>query len=410
MTSKTLAIRGGDPVRTKPFPAWPVFDESDEQAVLEALRSGNWGKLQGKQVVQFEKTFAEYHQAKYGIGVVNGSVSLKIALLAAGIQAGDEVIVTPYTFLATAGSVLEANAIPVFADLDLATLNITPESIEAVITPRTRAIIPVHLGGLPVDMAGIMQLAAKHDLFVIEDAAHAHGSEFRGQRVGSLGHVGSFSFQSSKNLPSGEGGIITCNDDTIYETCFSIHNCGRIRGGQWYEHHRLGSNYRLGELQGALLNAQIRRLDGQVEYRNRNGRRLAERISQLPGIAPQQIGPDCTRHSFHLFNFLVDPNVLGMTRDEFIEALNAEGIPAACGYKIPLYRQPLFRNTENFGPYSAFKQTLPSLDYNAITLPNCEAACYERAAWLEHRLLLGDENDINDIANAFEKICTQAKR
>lgn len=409
MISKTLAISGGEPVRTKPFPGWPVFDETDELAVVEAVRSGCWGRLQGTEVARFEKLFAEYHQAEYGVGVVNGSVSLKIALLAAGIRAGDEVVVTPYTFLATAGSVLEVNAIPVFADLDLETLNITPETIEAVMTPRTRAIIPVHLGGLPVDMAGIMQLAAKHNLFVIEDAAHAHGSEFRGRRVGSLGHAGSFSFQSSKNLAAGEGGIVTCCDDAIYEACYSIHNCGRIRGGQWYEHHRLGSNFRLGELQGALLNSQFRRLDEQVERRNRNGRRLAERISQLPGVAPQKIGPDCTRHSFHLFNFLVAPNVLGMTRDEFVEALTAEGIPASSGYKIPLYRQPLFQNTENFEPFSAFRQVMPSLNYDEISLPNCETACYERAAWLEHRFLLGDENDIADIADAFEKICTRTR-
>lgn len=405
-TAGHLAFNGGTPVRTKPFPTWPVFDETDEQAVLEALRSGNWGKLQGNQVTEFEKAFASYHGAKYGFGVNNGSVSLKIALLAAGIQAGDEVIVPPYTFLASASSIIEANAIPIFADIDLETLNITPETIEAVLTPRTRAIVPVHLGGLPADMDGIMTLAKKHNLCVIEDAAHAHGSEYKGRRVGPIGDIGSFSFQSSKNLCCGEGGILISNDEALAERCWSIHNCGRHRDGQWYEHFVIGSNFRLGELQGALLNAQLKRLDKQVERRNRNGRELARRLTGMKGITPQKIGEDCTRHSFHLFNFLVDPEQLGVTRDEFIDILNAEGIPASSGYKIPLYKQPLFQNLENFGPYSSFKQTLPELNYNDVRLPNCEAACYERAAWMEHRLLLTEESDINDIANAFEKICS----
>lgn len=407
-TSERLAIYGGNPVRNKPFPSWPVFDQEDEQAVLGAVRSGYWGKLQGQEVARFEKDFAQYHDARYGIGVVNGSVSLKIALLGAGIQAGDEVVVTPYTFLASASSIIEVNAIPIFADIDLETMNTTPESIEAVLTPRTRAIMLVHLGGLPVDMDGVMKLAKKHDLFVIEDAAHAHGSEYKGRRVGAIGHVGSFSFQSSKNLCAGEGGILITNDQAIAERCWSIHNCGRIPEGQWYEHYVIGSNFRLGELQGALLNAQLKRLDEQVERRNRNGRYLASRLSELEGVTTQKIDENCTRHSFHLFDFLVDPDVIGITRDEFIDALNAEGIPASCGYKIPLYRQPLFRDLKNFGPFSSYKQCKPDLNYDGVCLPNCETVCYEKGGWLEHRLLLGDENDVNDIACAFEKICRGA--
>lgn len=407
MNTKTTdkpANDGDSPVRTKPFPAWPVFDETDEQAVVEVIRSGKWGKLQGTEVVRFERAFAEYHGCRFGIGVVNGSVSLKIALLAAGIQAGDEVIVPPYTFMASAGAVIEVNAIPVFADIDPETLNITPETIEAVRTPRTRAVMPVHVGGLPADMDGIMALARQHDLFVLEDAAHAHGSEYKGRRVGGIGHAGSFSFQSSKNLCCGEGGILVTNDEAVARRCRSIHNCGRVEGGLWYEHHVIGSNYRLGELQGALLNSQFSRLDEQVERRNANGRLLSHRLSGIRGITPQRIDASCTRHSFHLFNFLVDPGIIGRTRDEFVEALNAEGIPAGCGYKIPLYRQPLFQDLKNFGPYSSFKQASPDLDYNHIFLPNCESVCTQRGAWLEHRLLLGNESDVNDIATAFEKV------
>src|SRR4051812_20194689 len=256
-----LAMSGGSPVRTKPFPAWPVFGEAEEQAVVRALRSGKWGKTEGNEVANFERRFADYHQAKHGIGVQNGTVSLRIALLAAGIEAGDEGIVPPYTFLATATAIVEANATPIFVDIDRDSFNIDPKQIEAAITPRTRAIIPVHLGGLPCDMDAIMAIARKHNLTVIEDAAHAHGSEYKGRRVGAVGHFGSFSFQSSKNLTCGEGGIVLTNDAALAQKCWSIHNCGRLPGRAWYEHHVMSGNYRLGEIAGALLNAQMDRLD-----------------------------------------------------------------------------------------------------------------------------------------------------
>src|SRR5687768_37628 len=228
--SNTLALLGGTPTRSKPFPTWPIFGREEEDGVLRALRSAKWGKLDGGEVKRFEERFAAYCGAKHGIAVVNGTISLRIALMAAGIEAGDEVIIPPYTFFATASAVVEANATPVFVDIDRATFNIDPVAIEAAITKRTRAIIPVHLGGLPCDMDAIMAIAQRHGLVVIEDAAHAHGSAYKGRRVGSLGHMGSFSFQSSKNLTSGEGGIVTTNDDVLADRCCSIHNCGRIAG------------------------------------------------------------------------------------------------------------------------------------------------------------------------------------
>ena len=200
-----LAIRGGSPVRTEPFTAWPMFGEDEERRLLAALRSGNWGKQQGEEVTRFERQFAEYHQAKHGVAVVNGTAAIRIALVAAGIEAGDEVIVPPYTFLATASAVVEANATPVFVDIELSTSNIDPQAIRAAITPRTKAIIPVHLGGLPANMDAIMQIAREHDLIVIEDACHAHGASYKGGRVGAIGQMGVFSFQSSKNLNCGEG-------------------------------------------------------------------------------------------------------------------------------------------------------------------------------------------------------------
>ena len=210
-----LALLGGTPVRTKPFSAWPVFGAEEEQRLIRALRGGQWGRLSGTQVAEFERRFAEAHGCKHGIGVVNGTVSLRIALLAAGIRAEDEVIVPPYTFLSTASAVIEANAVPVFADILLDTFNIDPNAIEAAITPRTKAIIPVHFAGQIADMGVITAIAQKHKLTIIEDAAHAHGASDQNRPAGSIGDVGSFSFQSSKNMTAGEGGIITTNDDEI---------------------------------------------------------------------------------------------------------------------------------------------------------------------------------------------------
>jgi len=249
-----LAMLGGKPIRTRPFPSWPIFGKPEAQRLLRTLRSGKWGRLSGSEVAEFEKRFAELHGCQHGIAVVNGTVSLRIALMAAGLPANAEVIIPPYTFFSTASAVIKANLIPVFADIDLDSFNLDPAAVERAITSRTRAIIPVHFAGQPADMRALMAIAKKHKLFAMEDAAHAHGANYRNKPAGSLGHVASFSFQSSKNLTSGEGGLITTNDDKLAAACRSIHNCGRIPTGIWYEHHVISGNYRLGEFQGAVLN------------------------------------------------------------------------------------------------------------------------------------------------------------
>lgn len=397
----TLAVLGGLPVRTKPFPSWPVFGEAEEARLLRTLRSGNWGKLHGQEVGEFEQRFASMHGCKHGIGVVNGTVSLRIALMAAGIRAEDEVIVPPYTFISTASAVIEANAIPVFADIDLNTFNLDPAAVEAAITPRTRAIIPVHFAGQPADMAAIMAIAEAHDLTVIEDAAHAHGASVAGRPAGSLGHVASFSFQSSKNLTAGEGGILITNDDGLAESCRSIHNCGRVPDGLWYEHHVVSGNYRLGEFQGAILNCQLERLEEQTGTRDANGRYLAARIGALPGLFPQARPADCTRHSYHLFMLRLDAARFGAPRAAVLRALDAEGIPCSGGYGFSLPHQPLFRN-KAFGPFLAGASA--RLDYQQTRCPVSDLICREQCIWLEQHLLLGSRADNDDIVHAFEKV------
>jgi dTDP-4-amino-4,6-dideoxygalactose transaminase len=399
--SNQLAVLGGTRVRMKPFPSWPVFGEAEEERLVRTLRSGKWGKLQGGEVAEFERRFAALHGCKHALGVVNGTVSLRIALMAAGLQAEDEVIVPPYTFLATATAVVEANLVPVFADIELETFNLDPNAVEAAITPKTRAIIPVHMAGQPADMDALMAIARKHNLVVIEDAAHAHAARYKDQPAGSIGHLGSFSFQSSKNLTCGEGGAITTHDDTLAEACRSIHNCGRIPGGLWYEHYVMAANYRLGEFQGAVLNAQLDRLEEQTQTRDRNGQYLAGRLRQIPGVHPQRRTADCTRHSYHLFLFRIVPAEFGAPREAILKALQAEGIPVCGGYAMPLYRQPLFLN-KAFGPYLA--GISDHLDYAKVHCPNCEIICSQQGAWLEQSLFLGTETDMEDIARAFEKV------
>jgi dTDP-4-amino-4,6-dideoxygalactose transaminase len=406
MNNRKLALLGGTPIRTRPFPAWPVFGKPEEQTVLRALRSGKWGRLNGTQVAEFEQRFAEMHGCKHGIAVVNGTVSLRIGLIAGAIKADDEVIVPPYTFLSTATAVVEANAVPVFADVDLDSFNLCPQAVEKALTPRTRAIIPVHFAGQPADMGPILALANKHKLLVIEDAAHAHAASWRGRPAGSLANLASFSFQSSKNLTSGEGGIITTNDDALAEVCRSIHNCGRVPGGVWYEHHVISGNYRLGELQGALLNAQLGRLERQAQTRDRNGRYLAEKLRAIPGVHPQKRPGDCRRHSYHLFMMRVEAERFGAPRSALVKALQAEGIPCSAGYGYSLNRQPLFRN-QAFGPY--LPQSRARLTFDRQRFPNSDRLCEEQALWLEHSMLLGTRKDMDDIVRAFEKVRENAR-
>ena len=401
---QTLALLGGRPVRTRPFTSWPLFGKKEEARLLRVLRSGHWGRLDGIEVTGFEQRFATLHGCRHGIAVVNGTVSLRLGLMAGGLRAEDEVVVPPYTFFSTASAVVEANMVPVFADIDLDTFNLDPAAFEAAITSRTRAVIPVHFAGQPADMDAIRAIARKRKLLVIEDAAHAHGAAHRSGPAGSLAHLASFSFQSSKNLTSGEGGIITTNDAALAEACRSLHNCGRIPAGVWYEHHVLSANYRLGEFQGALLDAQLDRLEAQTRTRDRNGKYLAARLATLPGLHPQRRPDFCTRHAYHLFMLRLDAREFGAPRGAVIDALRAEGVPCSPGYGFSLPRQPMFRNRA-FGPY--LPQASSRLDYGDVRCPNSDLICREQGVWLEQSLMLGPRADMDDVARAFEKIHEQ---
>lgn len=399
-----LAIEGGTPVRDRvrtPWPVWPVYDAEEERALLSVLHSGKWWGVEGDEGKQFEREFAAFQQARFGLVCTNGTAALEIALRALDIGCGDEVIVPPYTFVATASAALTVGATPIFVDIQPDTLNIDPARIEAAITPRTRAIIPVHIAGRPADMDAILALADKHRLAVIEDAAQAHGAEWRGTRVGALGDFGTFSFQASKNLNSGEGGMILSNKESLADAAWSVINVGRIRGGHRYAHQVLGGNFRMTEFQAAVLRTQLRRLPEQTARRTANAQYLRELLLEIPGITLPADDPRITAHAYHLFTFRVDLDRLGdLTYSGFIETLEAEGIPCSDGY-VPLYREGLFtRQSRREGRWC---QAGTPIDYTALDLPICEQVCGD-TVWLPQTLLLAERREMEDVAAALAKI------
>ena len=398
-----LAVNGGAKTRTKPFPAWPVFDDTEVQALTEVCQSGHWGCLSGSKISEFEKKFAAFQDARYGVCVVNGTAALEVALRAVGVKAGDEVIVPPYTFIASATSVLTLGSIPVFVDIDPDTYNLDPSKIEAAITDKTKAILAVHIGGGPADMDGIMAVAKKHGLKVVEDAAQAHGAAWNGRRIGAIGDAGTFSFQASKNLTAGEGGIVLTNDPEVHACAWSLHNCGRIPEGEWYEHRVLGWNMRMTEFQGAILLAQMERLEEQIKTREENALYLDGLLAPIEGIRPLKRDPRVTTNAYHLYIFRYDPKGFkGLPRAKFLEALNAEGVPCSGGY-VPLYKEQLFYVEPDGCPLGcAFYGR--QMDYSKVCCPVAENASANEGVWIFQSVLLGTKEDMDDIARAVKKV------
>ncbi len=400
ITENELAFFGGKKTIEKSFP-WPIYDDTDIEAVAEVVRSGKWGNPDcGDIIKDFEDMFAQFCGTKFALCCVNGSVALRLALIACGVKPGDEVIITPYTFIATATIVLEANCVPVFVDIDPGTYNINPDEIEKVVTKRTKAIIPVHFAGQACDMDRITDIARRHNLSVIEDACHAHGAEYKGRKLGSIGNAGCFSFQSSKNLTCGEGGMIITNDENLYDMMNSLRNVGRIKGGEWYEHHYLGCNYRMTQLQSALLRNQIKRLEEQTKIRHMNGTFLNSLLEKIDGIKPLDRGVGETLHSYHIYIFKYDKSKFNnLPKHDFAQMLAAEGVPCFMGYPQPLYKQPLFQE-KNFMCYAIPNE----VDYSKVHCPVTEKACSDEAVWIFQNAMLGTKQDMELFAEAILKI------
>jgi len=391
-----LAIDGGPRIRTKPFPAWPIFDELEERLILEVVRSGKWGGTGRVKLPELEEKFAALHDAKHAVSIVNGTVAITIALQAAGVLPGDEVIMPPYTFIATASSALLFGAIPVFVDVEPDTMLLDPEKVEAAITSKTKAIIAVHIAGSPANLTRLKAIADKHGLRLIEDSAQAVGARWNGVGVGALGDLGTFSFQSSKNINAGEGGMILTNDREMADHAWSLANVGRIREGGWYQHETIGWNLRMTELQAAILLGQLSRLDGQMELRERNAKLLTELLHDIPGARTLRRDPEVTRHAQHLFMFRIDPELADrVNKNDVIRKLNAEGIPVSYGYVSLNRNKAVIKETK--------KWTGEEREYSC---PNSERACDKEILWLNQNVLLAGETDMHDIAAGVRKVLT----
>src|SRR5690625_996466 len=404
------AILGGEPARSASWPRWPIWNpETDEERVIETIRSGVWSRA--GVVSEFEEKWAETIGTKRCMTTVNGTNALIVALANLDIGAGDEVLLPAYTFIATPQAILQNGAIPIFVDIDPETFQMDVDLIEEKITERTRAIMPVHILGIPSDMPRIMEIAERHDLKVVEDACQGWLAEINGQKVGTFGDAGCFSFQNSKHIPMGEGGAIVSDDDEFMDRCFSYHNYGNpygsVQGAPGLGSLRLGTKVRLTEYQAAIGLAQLKRLDEQTTTRSENAAYLRSQIIDIPGIYPYTLPDYVTRAVFHLFPFRYKKEEFnGLSRNNFLRALRAEGVPCSQGY-IPLNKMPFLESAFNSKNFRAmYPPELLDIDsYNERNqCPNNDIICNEEAVWFTQSMLLGSRSDMRDIAAAIEKI------
>ena len=401
-----LALLGGHKTKTKPFPDWPMYDDKERRALMEVLESRVWWRTPGIKTLEFERAFATFHRAKHGIAVTNGTAALEVVMAALSVGPGDEVIVPDFTCIATASAVLFTGALPVMVDVLPDTYCIDPDLVEAAITPRTKAIIAVHMGGHPADLDRLAKIAREHGIALVEDSSHAHASEWRGRRIGTFGNAATFSFQSSKLMTAGEGGIIITNEEEIERLARSVHDCGRMPGEWFYSHFIYGSNYRLSEWQGAVLGVQLTRLEEQTARRHKNARLLDGLLIEIEGITPQKLSPQCTRNGQYAYIFHVDRDTFaGISIERFIAAMNAEGIPNQASYP-PVHNLHVFKSGE-YRKKLTGRQAEEPHPFLKKDFPETHRAAWE-TVWIPQPALLGDEEDMHEIATALKKIQAHA--
>lgn len=400
------ALLGGTPVRSKRFPSWPVVENNDEQAWMSVLRSRQWNRRRGGAVKAVEEEWARTLGAKHCLATSAGTTALWTAMNALEIGPTDEVLVPPYTFIATVNVVLLQHAMPVFVDTDRLTGQMDATKIEERITPRTRCIMPVHLGGASADMDAILAIAKKHRLTVVEDACQAHLAEWRGKAVSTLGDIGCFSFQASKNLNCGEGGALLTNSDELLARAERFHNNGNSLGKAPFPlpSRTNGCNLRMTEFQGTLLHSQMARVEEQSRLRESNAIYLTAMLREIEGIEPARMYDGCTRNAYHLYMYRYDPaGFAGLPRAKFIEAMRAEGIPSSPGYR-PLNKDPFLRDTFETRAFQAIYSTREIADWHDRNhTPENDRLC-EEAVWMGQSTLLGSRGDMEQVAEAARKI------
>lgn len=423
---KKLAKKGGIPCKDtakNPWPKWPVWGKEEEAALIEVLHSGIWS-YNGPKETEFNKLFAEFIGAKHAISTVNGTITLQIALEALGIGVGDEVIVPGLTWQATAATVIDVNATPILVDVDENTWCIDPKAVEKAITPRTKAIIPVHLYGAFADMDAIMALAKKHNLYVIEDCAHKHGGEWNGKKAGSIGDIGSFSFQLSKHLTAGEGGTVTTNNPILAKKLDALRNCGRRPETQESEGVDKGAgdygdddgnfiqsgNLRITEFQAAILVEGLKRLPEQNAVRDTNGEYLNKLLAYIPGVSP--IPRDIRETKKAYFNFAFryhQKEFKNLPVKKFRSALEAElGIVVDACYE-PLNNCSLYVPHTKPARHRLNEAYWKEIDPKRFSLPVCERVFEEESVCVHHKILMGTKADMDLVADAIKKIYAHAE-
>ena len=400
------ALLGGQPIRRKPFPRWPVVRKNDEKSWTAVLRSLKWNRSRGESVNEFERAWAQTLGAKYCLATNGGTTALWTAMNALEVGPKDEVLVPPYTFIATINVVLLQHALPVFVDTDRETFQMDATKIEAAITPNTRTILPVHVGGAAADMDAILAQAGQHNLSVVEDACQSHLAEWNRRRVSTLGDVGCFSFQASKNLNCGEGGALITDSDALMARAERFHSNGKSfeKSSQPLPHAVNGCNVRMTEFQAALLLSQMERLDAQARLREQNAGYLTSLLREIDGIEPARMYPGCTRNAYHLYMFRYDSGPFaGLPREQFLKALRAEGVPCSGGYK-PLNKNPFLKHTFES---RSFKKIYSSKEigqwFERNHMPENDRLCQE-AVWFTQSTLLSSRGDMEQITDAILKV------
>ena len=404
-----LAIAGGEPLRKTPFTAWPIGGKEEAAALEDVLASTKWGgqPFPGKHAQAFAKRFAELHTAKYAQCVNTGTVAIQAALKAIGIKPGDEVIVPAYTWEGTVGPVLLINAVPIFVDVDPDTYCLDAKLIEQAITPKTKAILPVHLGMRFADMDEILRIAAKHNIKVVEDCAHAHGGMWKGKGAGSMGDLGAFSFQSSKLITSGEGGAVITNNLEYMEIVQSYINAGRASLTDQFHHRIVGFNYRIGEFQAAVLGPQLDRLPQQSLIREKNMKHFESRLQNTPAIGLLKPDPRITRLApyGYVIKYFTE-KAKDIPRAAFVAAMQLEGVHCDGLFYEPVYKSSLFPVDATDLPALSWGREKPLDLRSMFSCPQSERAAYHEAVWFPHQHFLGPTKDVDDIADAIEKILT----